>query len=293
MSATTTGAEGSSPRPRYVDVYGADHSPWVQAVLLGLHEAGIEHRLRSLPTMERFLSTGVLMPAASIDGGDWHLESAEILEDIGFAKVGPEEMQLVNTAWRGVWHRPDSAALFFGAFSLAGDQNPSRLKRLASNFLRSFIPFYMFLLIKTVRLTARAKPLDNYGNQFVGLEEHLAAGNTRFLSGDQPDSLDFLAFGIIQCHCSVYVPPVTALQTDPRLVRVRGWISAMHERLADYQHLYSGTCFPPFAPPRTWASRMDRIAFWLGLATMIGLFPVTVPLVAFLALRPRWGKKTS
>ena len=25
-----------------VDVYGADHSPWVQAVLLGLREKGIE-----------------------------------------------------------------------------------------------------------------------------------------------------------------------------------------------------------------------------------------------------------
>ena len=156
------------------------------------------------------------------------LESAEILEDIGFSEVSLDEMRLVNAAWRGVWHRPDSAALFFGAFSLAGDQNPSRLKRLASNFVRSFIPFYMYLLIKTVRLTSQARPLDNYGNQFVALEERLAAQNSRFLSGDAPDSLDFLAFGIIQCHCSVYVPPVTALQTDPRLTRVRDWIAAAH-----------------------------------------------------------------
>ena len=282
-----TEAAGNVSRPRYVDVYGADHSPWVQAVLLGLHEAGIEHRLRSLPTMESFLRTGVFMPLASIDGGDWQPESAEILQGIGFSEVSLDEMRLVNAAWRGVWHRPDSAALVFGAFSLAGDQNASRLKRMASNFVRSFIPFYMYLLIKTVNLTAQTRPLDNYGNQFVALEERLAEQNSRFLSGDAPDSLDFLAFGIIQCHCSVYVPPVTALQTDPRLTRVRDWIAAMHERLTEYRHLYSGSYFAPAASPPVWASRLDRIAFWLGLATMIALFPITVPLVVFLAMRQR------
>ena len=287
MAAASKQAESTQARPRFVDVYGADHSPWVQAVLLGLFEAGIPHRLRSLPTMETFLASGVIMPVASIDGGPWKMESADILRDLGYSEVTLDEMRLVNAAWRGVWHRPDSAALFFGGFSLAGDRNPSRVKRLASNFLRSFIPLYMYLLIKSVGLTSQARQLDNYGDQFVALEERLAEQNSRFLSGDNPDSLDFLAFGIVQCHCSVFVPPVTALQTDPRLERVRGWIGAMHERFRDYRHLYSGTYFQPFAPPRAWASKTDRVAFWLGLATMIGLFPITVPLAAFLALRAR------
>ncbi len=290
MSAVSEQAEPAQSRPRFVDVYGADHSPWVQAVLLGLYEAGIPHRLRSLPTMDTFLPEGVFMPMASIDGGDWKPESASILEELGFSDVSLDEMRMVNAAWRGVWHRPDSAALFFGAFSLAGDRNPSRLKRLASNFFRSFIPFYMYLLIKTVGFSSRMRKLDNYGDQFVALEERLAEQNSRFLSGDTPDSLDFLAFGIVQCHCSVYVPPVTALQTDPRLERLRGWIGAMHERLKDYRHLYSGTYFEPYAPPRAWASKPDRVAYWLGVATMIGLFPVTVPLVAFLAIRQRLKK---
>jgi len=287
---TGTQPEASQRRPRYVDVYGADHSPWVQAVLLGLFEAGIEHRLRSLPTMETFLASGVRMPAASIDGGDWQLESADILKALGFAEVDRDDYRMVNRTWQGVVHRPDSIALFWGAFSLAGDRNSARLKRLASNFFRSFIPFYMYLLIKTLSFSSRLKDPDNFGDQFVPLEERLAAQDGRFLSGDSPDSLDFLAFGIIQCHCSVYVPPVTALQTDPRLDRVRDWIGAMQERFCGYRHLYSGTCFPPFAPPPTWASKLDRAAFWLGLGVMIALFPLTVPLVAFLAIRPRIQK---
>lgn len=32
-----------------VEVYGGDHSPWVQAVLLALHEKGIDHR--TCPTL--------------------------------------------------------------------------------------------------------------------------------------------------------------------------------------------------------------------------------------------------
>ena len=34
-----------------VEVYGGKHSPWVQAVLLALHEKGIEHILHPLPPL--------------------------------------------------------------------------------------------------------------------------------------------------------------------------------------------------------------------------------------------------
>lgn len=89
----------------------------------------------------------------------------------------------------------------------------------------------MFLLIKTLSFSSRMKSPGNFGDQFVPLEERLAAQGSRFLGGDSPDSLDFLAFGIIQCHCSVCVPPVTALQTDPRPARVLVAILAIRNRL--------------------------------------------------------------
>ena len=75
---------------KQVDVYGADHSPWVQAVLLGLHDGGIPHSLTSLPPLETFRKSGVMMPAARIDGGRWQLESAEILRDVGFGSITDE-----------------------------------------------------------------------------------------------------------------------------------------------------------------------------------------------------------
>ena len=277
----------SAHRPNYVDLYGVDHSPWVQAVLLGLHDAGIRHDLRTIPTRDVFLSRGVRMPAASIDGDPWKFESTDILADLGYAEVGDAERRLVVRSWQGVAHRPDSAAMFWGGFSLAGDRHPSAPRRFVRNFLRSFITLYMYLLIKTANRLNYMPDAEDYGDQYVPIEEMLESSAGPFVAGEAPDTLDFLLFGIIQCHCSVYVPPVAALQTDPRLDRVRAWIGAMQERFADYLHLYSGVYFSPHSPPPIWATPADRVAFWLGSLFMIGLFPITVPLIAFLAIRER------
>lgn len=277
----------SEQRPDHVEVYGADHSPWVQAVLLGLHEAGIEHALRTVPPREVFLDRGVRMPAASFDGGPWRFESTDILTALGFAGLQDSERHLVVHTWQGVAHRPDSAALFWGGFSLAGDRHPSTLRRFVRNFLRSFVTFYMYLLIKTLNRLNYMPDAENYGDQYLPIEEWLAKSDGPFVAGSRPDTIDFVLFGIVQCHCSVYVAPVSALQADERLGGVRAWIAAMHERFAGYPHLYSGLYFAPHAPPPTWARPLDRIAFWLGGLTMFLLLPITLPLVAFLAIRER------
>ncbi len=270
-----------------VDVYGADHSPWVQAVLLGLHEARIPHSLTSLPPLKIFLKSGVLMPAARIDDGPWKLESADILHSVGFEPSTDEQMRLVRRAWQGVMHRTDSAALFWGGFSLAGDCNPSVIRRMRNNFLRSFVTLYFFLLIRTVVLFARPRDPENFGDQFLPFEEMLEVSGAPYLCGQEPNTLDFLLFGIIQCHCSIYVPPVTALQSDPRLGKLRTWIGTMQEKFEDYDHLYSGTYFTPHSKPSTWASPLERTTFWVGAVLMITTFPVTVPLIAYLAIRNR------
>ena len=36
-----------------VEVYGGYHSPWVQAVLLALHDAGVEHRVGRCRHLQR------------------------------------------------------------------------------------------------------------------------------------------------------------------------------------------------------------------------------------------------
>jgi len=270
-----------------IEVYGAAHSPWVQAVLLGVHEARIPHSLTSLPPFDTFIRSGVMMPAASIDHGPWQLESSDILRTIGFESISDEQMKLVRGAWQGVTHRADSAALFWGGFSLAGDRSPSFLRRLANNFFRSFVTLYFFLLIRSLVRFGQSRDPENFGDQFLPFEEMLQASGAPYLRGQEPNTLDFLVFGIVQCHCSIHVPPVTALQTDSRLGKLRVWIGAMQARFKDYDHLYSGVYFPPHGNSPVWASPLERITFWLGALFMIATFPVTIPLVAFLAIRNR------
>lgn len=270
-----------------VQVYGAPHSPWVQAVLLGLHDAGIGHSLTTLPTLKLFIESGVMMPAAKIDDGDWQLESADILTSIGFEPISVEQMQLVQKAWQGVHHRADSTALFWGGFSLAADGNSSFPRRLLHNFLRSFITLYFYLVIRVLMAIKGAGDPENYGNQFLPFEEMLSKSGAPYLSGEEPNSLDYLTFGVIQCHASIYVPPITALQSDPRLENVRNWVSRMQKRFEGYTHLYSGLYLSPHSQHPTRPPLIDRLAFWLGGLSMVSLFPITVPLIIFLVFRAR------
>ena len=274
----------------HLDVYGLDHSPWVQTVLLGLYEKGVSHTLTTVPPLSVFGRWGVMMPAARVDGGPWQLESAEILRRVGYDPVSAEDMAAIYGAWQGVTHRADRASRFWHAFSLVRDPHPSLPLRLRNHFLRSFAVLYFFLLIRFMVL-ARAQPdPDNFADQFLYWEQKLERSAGAYLGGNEPGILDMLLFGIIQCHCSNPVPPIATLQTDAKLTRMRSWIGAMQERFAGYDHLYSVAYFEPrSAAPRA-TTRLEQSAFWFGSVLTVALFPITVPLIAFFAIRvPRNG----
>ena len=128
-----------------VEVYGVNHSPWVQAVLLGLHEKQIPYNITGVPPWETFKESGVLMPAACFDGKHWQLQSAEILEKLGYEAVSKRDMSAVHGAWVGVLHRADSPVGFIRAFSLVGDCHASLFIRLVRNYLCSFPSFLLLI----------------------------------------------------------------------------------------------------------------------------------------------------
>ena len=276
-----------------LEIYGQDHSPWVQAVLLGLHEKGIPYTLRTVPPRRLFLKSGILMPAARFDSENWQLDSDAILERVGFAAVSAEDKLALYSAWNGVAHRVDSGPRFWGAWSLVRDPNPSLLPRLGNHFLRTFAVLYFYLLISTmIRIGNRSDP-ENFTDQFLDWEERLEANaktqSGPYLGGSQPGILDMMLFGIIQCHCSIRVPPVLALQEDLRLARLRSWIATMQERFADYEHLYSGVFFEPRSPAPAQSTALERASFWIGSAFMLLAFPISVPLIVFFARRIHAG----
>ena len=265
-----------------VEVYGGYHSPWVQAVLLALHERGVEHRVRQVPPLEALLKWGVLMPAVSIDDGPWEIESAQILGKLGWGSISDVDLQAVTTAWQGVLHRPDNPFRFFAAFARAGDNSPSLLTRSVRNFARSFIPMYMFVLINVAKLTMKTAEPENYGDQYVFWESALESSSGAFIDGEAPGIRDLLLFGVVQCHSSIPTPPLQPLHDDGRLPEMRRWIAKMHGRFRDYPYLYSGGHFEPRMALPVTQSPAQQAIFYAGLIAMFALLPVTLPLIFIL-----------
>ncbi len=267
-------------------VIGNDHSPWVQAVLLGLHELGVEHTLQLSPPAEVFVRSGVLMPVAQLDQGDWMLDSERILVALGYDEVSDEDRRALQLAFgRGALARADSVRDFFHRFSFVRDDAPRLVGRLWHKFWGAFAMFYFCVLIRFLARKARRPTQDDLATQFVGWQKRL--GDAVYFGGDDPDTVDLQLFGIVQMYASIPGPSYAVLCTHPDLERLRGWVSVMQARFASYAHLYTAPDFEPKRPAIVPALLVERSAFWAGLATMTLAFPVTVPLVFYFARRIR------
>ena len=265
-----------------IKVYGFTHSPWVQAVLLALHDQRIEYDLLLRPPYEVFKKWGVYMPAISIDDGPWEIESTEILVKLGYKPILVEEINAANSAWQGVLHRTDDPFNFFLSFSRGGQVSKSFISNTTSNFLLSFVAFYMFILINIGKLRLKQKEPNNFGDQFMYWENLIDSSDGPFIDGNKPGSKDMIMFGMVQCHASIPVPALDALLNDKRLQNVRKWISKMQDYFSEYPYLYSAKFFQSDAPEADSANFFQIVVFFLGLLIMVLAFPITIPLVLIL-----------
>jgi glutathione S-transferase len=273
--------------PKHVTVYGNDHSPWVQAVLLGLHDRGVAHILVTVPPLRIFLDSGVLMPAAQIDDGPWMLDSAAILAELGYSKVGTEDVRSLQRLFASsALRRTDQAWTFWSRFSFARDGHPNVLRRHWNHFWRAFSILYFFTLIRVGGPKLAPRDPDTGRKAMLALQARLS-GTDPFFGGGAPDTLDLQLFGLVQMFSSVPVPELAILQNDPELGRLRRWVAEMQQRFSDYGHLYSAADYEPAMPPPSMSSFTERVAFWLGALTTWLAFPITLPLVAIYARRVR------
>ena len=268
-----------------VKIYGFNHSPWVQAVLLTLHDKKIEHTLYRSPPLEIFKKWGVYMPAVSINDDKWEIESFRIIPKLGLEPISSNDLKSIQDTWLGVQHRPNNPMRFFVAFSKAGDTTSSLMLRSTNNFILSFIACYMFLLINFVKFKLKPKDPKSFGDQFIFWEEKLKISKGKFIDGEEPGIRDMLLFGIIQCHSSIPVPPLFSLENDERLRGIRKWIGLMHKRFENYPYLYSGKFFEPNRPYPKSADIFQQVIFFLGVFSILLAAPVTIPFIIFLMFR--------
>ena len=94
-------------------IYGHNHSPWVQAVLLGLHEKKIKYTLYQTPPFEILKIWGVYMPAAALDGNSWEVESSKILKKLDSMKFLNKISELLRMHGRAFYTAPIIPLNFF------------------------------------------------------------------------------------------------------------------------------------------------------------------------------------
>ncbi len=268
-----------------VKVYGFTHSPWVQAVLLALCDKELEYELYVRPPYEVFKKWGVYMPAVSLDDGPWEIESTEILTKLGYKPILDDELKAANNAWQGVLHRTDNPFRFFLHFARGGQISRSLVNNTISNFLLSFVAFYMFMLINIGKWRLKQKEPENFGDQFMYWENVLDSSEGPFMDGMKPGSKDLVMFGIIQCHASIPVPALNSLLNDQRLINLRKWVSTMQNYFKEYPHLYTAKFFKSDNPEANSANFFQIVSFFFGLIVMVLAFPITIPLVLILMSR--------
>ena len=268
-----------------VKVYGLTHSPWVQAVLLALCDKELEYELYVRPPYEVFKKWGVYMPAVSLDDGPWEIESTEILTKLGYKPILDDELKAANNSWQGVLHRTDNPFRFFLHFARGGQISKSLVNNTISNFLLSFVAFYMFMLINIGKWRLKQKEPENFGDQFMYWENVLDSSEGPFMDGMKPGSKDLVMFGIIQCHASIPVPALNSLLNDQRLINLRKWVSTMQNYFKEYPHLYTAKFFKSDNPEANSANLFQLVSFFFGLIVMVLAFPITIPLVLILMSR--------
>ena len=268
-----------------VKVYGFTHSPWVQAVLLALCDKELEYELYVRPPYEVFKKWGVYMPAVSLDDGPWEIESTEILTKLGYKPILDDELKAANNAWQGVLHRTDNPFRFFLHFARGGQISRSLVNNTISNFLLSFVAFYMFILINIGKWRLKQKEPENFGDQFMYWENVLDSSEGPFMDGMKPGSKDLVMFGIIQCHASIPVPALNSLLNDQRLINLRKWVNTMQNYFKEYPHLYTAKFFKSDNPEANSANLFQIVSFFFGLIVMVLAFPITIPLVLILMSR--------
>ncbi len=264
--------------PQFVRVYGGDHSLWVQAVLLGLHLKKIPHDLVTVPPLSVFLRNGILMPMVSIDGGPWHHDSTRILGEFGFSGKAQGDERMLVTALRGGTNRVDNAWRFWYRWSLVREPHGPVFVRMLRSALRSFTVLYFYLTLKAFAHAVGHSSEDDIRRGWQRWEERFTNGTGAFLGGDEPNLVDLQLFGGVQGACSIPIPPIDVLQSDPSLPNTREWIASMQRVFDDYPHMYSGVYFEPRRPAPVSAPLHEQIAFWMGSVLTILAFPVTVPL---------------
>ena len=271
-------------------VFGVDHSPWTQAVVLAHADRGIPVCLRPYPTLSYFLRFGLVMPVCWDANGQEMEDSLFIIQTLMSSTDADTQatlesdftaLEILFLAYALDRIAPGQRLAFIGGWGRMTDV-PLTPTSIA---LRALLCWYFFVLVSAGR-AALIKRRSSRSSE-ARLTHRLAPWvarleGTPFLGGDTPSASDYGLLGHLECMSSGltdWTMPVVAEQ--PVLM---AWLERMHTRLTDHDTLYSRRIRDPDAGPAG-AGPVARGWFALWMVLWIVALPLTLTILGYALLR--------
>ena len=268
-----------------VTVFGTDHSPWVQAVLLALSDRGVPYRLRPFPaSLRAYLGGGLVMPTCQWPDGTITQDSFAIIAESARRYGGPspsstdpeDQTRLEQLFVRYVLARaaPGRRLSFVHAWACKRDA-PSRADWTVLRALLS-VYFLLLILVGGRRLQRAGRPrfdVDRFRRSCQRWEQRL--GPAPFLGGSEPGAVDFGLCGQVQCMASGLTDETLPILSEhPGLL---SWLERMHARQPPGARLHARRVFDRAAgvapaPPA-------QVALFYAAQALIGSMTLSDPQV--------------
>ena len=253
-----------------IHIYGANHSPWCQAVLITLHMKGLKYTISSFPeprTIKESYRTGqpspVRLPAMWYDG-ECVYDSMSIIEFLDakhpntprlFDSFKEEDVQkqledmpipklfaYALTRVAGI-----KKLTFWYEWSILGEKPRSFSDQSLSRFFRPLSVLYFWTLIHFVRITSFKNhwPENSFQKSLARIAENFKKNDGEYLLGDQITYLDVLVMGHFQCMFSgsnglggLSREVIPFIDQHPSMWE---WLKNMHNHslLVDYPYMYT------------------------------------------------------
>ena len=291
-----------------VHIYGVNHSPWVQAVLLTLHMKRIKYSLASflhpqtiLESYRQGISSPIRIPAMWYDG-ECIYESTNIIEflDAKHPKtprlfnntnedVVAVNLQKVSTLFYSyVFTRVAGQKRwqFWYEWSIIEDNTTSVIEQFLSRLSRPFTVLYFWVLIHLARIYRRNLngnyPGEGFKNSIACFSKMIEKNGGEYANGSNVTYLDIVLLGHFQCMFSgsnglgaLSKEVIPIVDQYPIMWK---WLKSMHKHplLVDYPFMYSRcdeNIIQRTGEPRKGGVTADtiigQIIYWFGVFCLI------------------------
>ena len=265
----------STDQPNSIRLFGTDHSPWTQAVVLSAVAHGIKVRLQPYPpSVWSFWQRGLVMPACGWSNGESTSDSLAIMVRLlGTGKRAPDvDLQQDQAALEKLFfcYVLDRAGPGrWWAFVQLWSRKMDSPHTVLSVTIRALLAWYFVMMLGLGRLQMRLAGVSTRAPE--RLKRRLGAWESRlkdapFLGGEHPNPTDFGLLGQLECMASG--PTDWTLEIVAEHPLLMTWLERMHVLVEEHGTVHSRRFFDStFVPVRA----TDFESSWFSLCFVLWL----------------------